>query len=244
MQESTATVLENTPLNQDVFRMTLRTSLTPLVKPGQFVNVQVPGMFLRRPISVCKTNGFDQITLVYKVVGEGTDILSKVKEDDEISLFGPLGTGFPIEKRNVMLIGGGVGVPPLVETAKRYRAQLNEVTVVLGFNDESQMILVNEFEQLGCKVYIATMDGSYGVQGTVMDAIRENAIEESFVLACGPLGMLKAINNAYSDGYISLEARMACGLGACMGCVVKDTNDAALRVCKDGPVFPIGKVVL
>lgn len=243
MNTDTAIILDNTKIARDVYRMILSTKLAPFVKCGQFVEVEVPGYFLRRPISVCEVDG-DTITLVYKVVGQGTNVMHNMQQGEKISLFGPCGTGFPVEEEDVVLIGGGVGVPPLVETAKQYRQIHKNVIVVLGFNTKEDMILVDAFQQLGCKVCIATMDGSFGTKGTVMDAIADNALSCDFVLSCGPLPMLKAISKSFTHGYISLEARMACGMGACMGCVVKDIHGESLRVCKDGPVFEIGKVVL
>ena len=146
--------------------------------------------------------------------------------EGQLDIFGPLGNGFPIEdKEEVLLIGGGVGVPPLYETAKQYLSKNARVTVVLGANDADSVFYVDEFKTLGCDVYVATMDGSLGTKGTALDVIKENNVTCPFVLSCGPLPMLKAINEQYSEGYISLEARMACGLGACMGCVVKDVED-------------------
>ena len=243
MKTDQAIILENTNIVKDVYRMKLSTKLASLVQCGQFVEVEVPGFFLRRPISVCEANE-DTITLVYKVVGNGTAAMHKMQQGETLSLFGPCGTGFPIQDEDVVLIGGGVGVPPLLETAKQYLHFNKNVSVVLGFNTKEDMILVEDFRKLGCEVSIATMDGSFGTKGTVMDAIETNHISCDFVLSCGPLPMLKAISHTFTHGYISLEARMACGMGACMGCVVKDKNGESLRVCKDGPVFEIGKVVL
>ncbi len=243
MKCTDALIIENVKLNEDVLRMKLKTDIAPLVRCGQFVQVQVPGFFLRRPISVCCTEG-DTLTLVYKVVGQGTDAMAQMKPQQTVSLIGPLGTGFPLLDRDVTLIGGGVGVPPLVETAKQYRSRGFHVTCVLGFNRSADMILVNEMKELGSEVETATMDGSYGVRGTVIDAIREKGIAVDMVLACGPLPMLKAVCECASDGYVSLESRMACGFGACMGCVVKTPEGESRRVCTEGPVFRIGEVVL
>lgn len=243
MIQENAKILKQECIAKDVYQLTLETSISSCAKPGQFVQVAVPGFYLRRPISISQI--IDKgIVLVYRVVGEGTAKMSELQQDDCLDLFGPLGTGFPIEDKDVLLIGGGIGVPPLLETAKAYIQNGKKVTFVAGYNDKSQVILDEEFRKLGCDIYYATMDGSLGTKGTVLNAIEENNITTSFVEACGPLPMLKAIQEKYNDGYISLEARMACGLGACMGCVVKDTKEDALRVCKDGPVFPIGKVVL
>lgn len=242
MECNDAKILSNENLAPDIYAMEMETSISSRVKPGQFVQVQVPGFYLRRPISVCEING-NRMTLIYKVVGQGTDVMHNMHAGEHINLFGPLGNGFPIEDRNVVLIGGGVGIPPLVETAKHYCTNGKHVTAVLGFNTREQIFLAERLEELGCDVIIATMDGTFGVKGTVMDAMKEKNIAGDFVEACGPMPMLKAVS-ASCHGYISLESRMACGIGACMGCVVKDIHGESLRVCKDGPVFEIGKVVL
>lgn len=244
MKTEISKIFENKNIAKDVYRIVLNTSIAKDVQCGQFVQVEVPNYFLRRPISVSEVIDDNTLVIIYKVVGDGTKVLSQLKENEEVSLFGPCGTGFPIKDTSVTLIGGGVGVPPLLETAKHYISNKQHVSVVLGFNSKDDMILVEAFEKLGCEVYIATMDGSFGTKGTVIDAINENQLDVDYVLACGPLPMLKAIQNTYSNGYISLESRMACGMGACMGCVVKDNEGNSLRVCKDGPVFEIGKVVL
>lgn len=222
--------------------MELKTDLAKTAKPGQFIEITVPGFYLRRPISISEIRE-DVLVIIYKVLGEGT--LKMTELEGKLDIFGPLGNGFPIEdKEEVLLIGGGVGVPPLYETAKQYLNKNARVTVVLGANDADSVFYVDEFKALGCDVYVATMDGTLGTKGTALDAIKENNVTCPFVLSCGPLPMLKAINEQYSEGYISLEARMACGLGACMGCVVKDVEGHSLRVCKDGPVFEMGKVAL
>ena len=193
-------------------------------------------------INICKA----YFVIVYKVVGDGTLALAKKHAHHTIDVFGPLGSSYPIhENRNeVLLIGGGVGVPPLYELAKQYRVLRKEVHVVLGFNDKDSIFYEQEFKALGCHVVVATMDGSYGVKGTVMDAIQAHAITCDFTYSCGPRPMLKAIEAAYQKGYMSFESRMACGIGACMACVAKDKKEADLyhRICKEGPVFPIGKV--
>ena len=238
-----ALILKNEKIPADTFRIILKTDIAEEVQCGQFVQVQVPGFYLRRPISVCMADE-ETLTLVYKTVGDGTKAMSEMEAGQSINLFGPLGHGFPVEKRSVLLIGGGVGTPPLLLTAKKYIEAGQKVTAVLGYNDKASLMLEEEFRELGASVYAATMDGSCGTQGTVLDAIRENGIEETYVLACGPLPMLKAVSAAYSEGCVSLESRMACGMGACMGCVVKDQNGESMRVCKDGPVFEIGKAVL
>lgn len=242
MECNQAEIISNVQLVTDIYEMKLTAPMCAQVRPGQFVQVQIPGFYLRRPISVCEVNG-SEMTLIYKVVGQGTSSMHAMQAGEMLNLFGPLGTGFPIEDRDVVLIGGGVGIPPLVETAKQYRCMGRHVTAVLGFNTKDQIFLTDRFQKLGCDVIIATMDGSLGTRGTVLDAMKEHHVSSGFVEACGPMPMLKAVS-ASCQGYISLESRMACGIGACMGCVVKNRNEESLRVCKDGPVFAIGKVVL
>lgn len=242
--ENNAKILYNVPIARDIWKMELETPIAAQAKPGQFVMISIPSYFLRRPISISDTTD-TTLTLIYKIMGQGTDAMHLMKTGDTLNLVGPLGQGFPVlPKEEVLLIGGGVGVPPLLKTAKAYLANGSKVKVVMGFNSAADIFYQDAFEQLGIIPYIATMDGSYGTKGTVLDAIAHHNILTEFVMACGPLPMLKAVQNAYSEGYISLEARMGCGIGVCMGCIVHDANGMALRVCKNGPVFPIGKVVL
>ena len=243
MQENSV-ILSNTEIAKDIWRMEIKTNLAKKSRPGQFIEISVPGFYLRRPISICEIKN-ESLIIIYKVLGQGTEKMTELTSNDLLDIFGPLGNGFPIEDQDkVLLVGGGVGVPPLYETAKQYRLKGSKVDVVLGFNDEESIFYKEEFEQLGCNVEIATMDGSVGTKCTVFDAIQANKIDTDFISACGPLMMLKALDATYTKGYISLEARMACGLGACMGCVVKDKEGNSLRVCKDGPVFEVGKVAL
>ena len=237
-----ATILSNVSIAKDIWKMELKTELYKEAKPGQFINIKIPGFYLRRPISISEIKD-DGLVIIYKVLGEGTEELTHFEKGEILDVFGPLGNGFELEDTDsVILIGGGVGVPPLYELAKRFVAKNVHVDVVLGFNDASQIFYENEFKEIGANVYIATMDGSYGVKGTVIDAIEKNGINTDMIYTCGPTPMLRALNQKYTKGYVSLEARMACGLGACMGCVVKDREGHSLRVCKDGPVFPVGKV--
>lgn len=238
-----AIIKENINIAKDIYKMTLETKIANLASQGQFVEIEVEGYFLRRPISICEIKE-NEIVIIYKVVGDGTKVMSSWTSNKEVSLFGPCGNGFPLLDEDITLIGGGIGVPPLYECAKRYIANNKNVNVILGFNTKEDCILEEEFKKLGCEVNVATMDGSYGDKGTVLDSIDKNNIKVNTILACGPLGMLKAINDKYDKGYLSLEARMACGMGACMGCVVKDVNDNSLRVCHDGPVFEIGRIKL
>lgn len=238
-----AIVLENICIAKDTYQMELKTQLCDVLKPGQFIEIEVPPFYLRRPISICEIKD-DSVIIIYKVVGEGTKKMSTYKKDKEVSIFGPCGNGFPILDKDVSLIGGGVGVPPLYEVAKRYKNNGKTINVILGFNTKEDIILKEEFEKLNVDVYIATMDGSYGSKGNVIDLINDKKLDINFINACGPLPMLRALNQNYKDGYISLESRMACGIGACMGCVIKDVSNNSLRVCKDGPVFELGKVII
>lgn len=244
MIEQNALILSNTCIAKDIYKMELQTDIAPLAKPGQFIQIALPGLSLRRPISISWTEG-NVLRIVYKIMGTGTDLMHTLKAGDQLNIFGPLGMGFPLAmKDEVLILGGGVGVPPLLKTAKAYLDKGAKVQVVLGFNTAADVFYVDAFEQIGITPVVCTMDGSVGVKGTVMDGIAANQIETPFVLACGPLPMLKAIQLAYKEGYISLESRMGCGFGVCMGCVVMDNTGNYIRVCKNGPVFPIGKVVL
>ena len=246
MQEERGLILSNQKIAKDTNRMEIQANIVKDMKPGQFVNVQVEGYMLRRPISICSVEGKNSFVIIYKVVGDGTKKLSTMRRQEIIDVFGPLGSSYPIheEENEVLLIGGGVGVPPLYELAKQYRKLGTKVYVVLGFNDSDSIFYENEFERLGCEVVIATMDGSYGVKGTVIDAIDARNITCDFTCSCGPRPMLKAVEARYTRGYMSFESRMACGIGACMACVAKDKKEENMyhRICKEGPVFPIGKV--
>ena len=216
------------------------------IKAGQFYMLKINGQtLLPRPISICEKND-GQITFVYAVVGKGTEEFSKLKTGDAIPIIGPLGNGFPFEEaegKKVFLMGGGIGVPPILELAKQMNCEKKQI--VVGYRD-AQTFLKEEFEQNG-ELYISTEDGSVGTKGNVMDAIRENALEADMIYACGPTPMLRAIKQyAEENGiecYISLEERMACGIGACLACVCKSKEKDAhsnvnnKRICKDGPVF-------
>lgn len=247
MKVEKSRIEENTCIALDTYKMVLHSQLGKEMQPGQFINIKVNGFTLRRPISISSIED-ERYTIVYKVVGEGTKVLSSMKTGAKIDVLGPLGTGFPIHEEQdcILIVGGGVGVPPLYEVAKRYRQLNKNVEVVLGFNDAQSIFYEDEFVQLGCNVSIATMDGSYGTKGTVLDAIKAKSIQNDFIYSCGPMPMLRALEANYTKGYTSFEARMACGIGACMGCVCKDKEDGELyyRICKEGPVFPIGKVGL
>ena len=229
-------VISNTLLAPSVFKMELEGETSALTRPGQFINFKIEGLYLRRPISVCDYSD-NTITVIYKVVGEGTEIMSKAEKGDEFDILVGLGNGFDtsLSGEKPLLIGGGVGVPPLYKLCKELIAKGKEVSVVLGFNNESEIFYKNEFEQLGAKVYITTVDGSYGIKGFVTNAMEQ--IDYDYFYTCGPEPMFKAIENAVKvSGQYSFEERMGCGFGACMGCSCK-TKYGNKRICKDGPVL-------
>lgn len=244
MIEHIVEIKENKEIAKKIFKMKLSCDFANKIKPGQFINIAVQGFILRRPISVSDI-GKDEFTIIYKIVGEGTEKLSKMRKGETLNVLGPLGRFFSIHENeeDILIIGGGIGIPPLYEVAKEYRKIGKNVVAVLGFNDTDSAYLYDEFENLGCKVYIATMDGSFGIKGNVIDVIERNNLR-GFIYSCGPEVMLKAVENKFKRGYISKESRMACGIGACMGCVCKDKSDPGkyYRICKEGPVFEIGKV--
>lgn len=246
MQEEKTRIISNCKIAKDTYRMQLQAAMAKDMLAGQFVHIKIEGCILRRPISICSIEDKDQFVIIYKVVGEGTKTLATLHADAFLDVFGPLGSFYPLheELEEVLLIGGGVGVPPLYELAKQYRKRNRKVQVVLGFQDAQSVFYEQEFASLGCYVVIATMDGTRGEKGTVMDAIHAQRMTCDFIYSCGPTNMLKAIEAVYSKGYMSFESRMACGIGACMACVAKDKKEADRyhKICKEGPVFPIGKV--
>ena len=229
-------IKQNTPLTSCVYRMTLQGDTSAITAPGQFVQVQVPGFYLRRPISVCDWDS-ETLTLVYKVVGNGTDAMCRMIPGTELDLLTGLGNGFDITRcgERPLLIGGGVGLPPMVGLCRCLMQAGKHPTVLAGFNTADEVFLREDVEKLGVPFVLATMDGSAGIKGLVTDALPE--IDFTDICACGPLPMLKAIMNA--DGHpaqLSFEERMGCGFGACMGCTCETTHGSK-RVCKDGPVF-------
>ncbi len=237
MKQVFFTVNSNEKLTESVYKMTLLGDTSAIERPGQFVNIQLDGLFLRRPISVCDVDK-GKLTIIYKVVGQGTEKMSKFKGGEELDVLVGLGNGYftDFSEDKPLLIGGGVGVPPLYYLAKCLLKEGKTPTVILGFNKAEEIFMKEEFEALGIKVIIATVDGSVGVKGFVTDAIKEVA-EYTHVYTCGPEPMLKAVYNATTtDGSYSFEERMGCGFGACMGCSCK-TKYGNKRICKDGPVL-------
>ena len=237
-------ILANEPLTQSVWRMVLEGDTQWITAPGQFVNIALEGRYLRRPISVCD---YDErtITLIYKVVGDGTAQMSRMAAGAELDLLTGLGNGFSIraEVRRPLLVGGGVGVPPLYHLAKRLLAAGRPVEVILGFNTAAECFYEEEFRALGCTVTVATADGSQGVRGFVTTALAERRPDFDYFYACGPLPMLRALAEAVEqDGQLSFEERMGCGFGACMGCSCQ-TKYGNKRICKEGPVLEKGEII-
>ncbi|MBO4562139.1 MAG: dihydroorotate dehydrogenase electron transfer subunit [Clostridia bacterium] len=234
MKQELLTVIENAPLTDAVYRMRL-SGCAGENRPGQFVNIRLEGFYLRRPISVCDfENGV--LTIIYKAVGRGTDAMTRVAPGEKLDVLTGLGNGYDLSAAGEapLLVGGGVGVPPLYYLAKELIKRGKAVSAVLGFNAASEIFYEDEFRALGASVAVTTVDGSRGIKGFVTDALPESA---TYLYACGPLPMLKALTKACPvSGELSLEERMGCGFGACMGCSIM-TKSGAKRVCKDGPVF-------
>lgn len=246
-----AVVLSQESIAKDIYSMWLKTGAASEARPGQFISMYTNdgSKLLPRPISICEINKEEgSLRVVYRVTGEntGTEQFSKMKSGEIVPIVGPLGNGFPCERaegKRVFLMGGGIGVPPILELAKQMNCGKKQI--VVGYRD-AETFLKEEFEQNG-EVYISTEDGSVGTKGNVMDAIRENSLEADVIYACGPTPMLRAIKNyAEENGiecWISLEERMACGIGACLACVCQSkekdhhSNVNNKRICKDGPVF-------
>ena len=235
MKQSIFEIVENVPLTASVYKMTLAGDTSAITAPGQFVNIKLQGRFLRRPISVNDVIG-DKLYLIYKVVGEGTADMSRMQKGEKLDILTGLGNGYDLSLagEHPLLLGGGVGVPPLYLLAKQLRAQGKRVSVVLGFNKADEVFYEKEFAALGCEVTVATADGSAGVKGFVTDALPEGY---THVYTCGPEPMLRAVyNKTTTSGQYSFEERMGCGFGACMGCSCK-TLTGYKRICKEGPVM-------
>ncbi len=236
MKQSIFQILSNTPLTDSVYKMVLSGDTSAITAPGQFVNIQLAGKFLRRPISVCDYDN-TSLTLVYKVVGKGTKAMSEMTGGESLDILTGLGNGYDLTPsgQKPVLLGGGVGVPPLYHLAKKLIEQGKNVSVILGFNSKSEIFYEEEFKNLGCDVTVTTVDGSYGVKGFVTTALA--GMDYSYFYTCGPEPMLKAVYKAATtSGQMSFEERMGCGFGACMGCSCK-TLTGYKRICKEGPVM-------
>lgn len=236
MKQVTYTLSEHRRIARGTYLMQLSGDTTAFIRPGQFLNLTLPGFYLRRPFSVCDWQE-GRATVIYKVLGAGTQAMTSLKEGTVFDALTGLGNGFDtgMSGSKPLLIGGGVGVPPLYRLARDLLSQGRQVQVALGFNAGEDVFLAEEFQRLGAEVLLATLDGSAGVKGLVLDACRMDAC--TYFYACGPTGMLKAVcRAACTSGQLSLEERMGCGFGACMGCTLI-TTQGPRRVCKEGPVF-------
>ncbi len=235
-------ITENKKIAKDIFLMKLAGDVSAVTASGQFVNIKLDGFYLRRPISVCDYDE-NTLTIIYKVVGEGTEAMAKLECGEELDVLVGLGNGYNLSKsgENPLLIGGGVGVPPMYNLCRKLVAEGKKVTVILGFNTKDEIFFEDEFKALGAEVYITTVDGSYGTKGFVTDVMKN--LTYSYFFTCGPMPMFKAIEaTAVTSGQYSFEERMGCGFGACMGCSCK-TKYGNKRICKDGPVLEREEII-
>ena len=241
MKQRLFEIQSNEQIAKNVYRMQLSGDTTGVL-PGQFVNIRVQGQFLRRPISVCNiADGI--LTIIYKVVGVGTEAMSHLPVGTQLDVLTVLGNGYDLSKAGdePLLVGGGVGVPPMYMLARQLRKMGKTVRVILGFNTKDEVFYEEEFRALGCDVTVTTVDGSHGVKGFVTNALDG---QQSYYYTCGPLPMIKALLQAAgTNGEVSMEERMGCGFGACMGCTIQ-TTQGPKRVCKEGPVFPAEELIL
>ena len=229
-------IKSNKQLTDSIFEMVLIGDTSSITAPGQFINIKLDGFYLRRPISICDYDD-TTITIIYKVVGDGTEVMSGMNSGEKLDVLCGLGNGFDTSKSmdKPVLIGGGVGVPPMYNLCKKLIAEGKKVTVILGFNKKDEIFYEEEFKKLGADVKVTTVDGSYGIKGFVTDALKDT--DYSYFYTCGPMPMFKAIEaTATTSGQYSFEERMGCGFGACMGCSCK-TKYGNKRICKDGPVL-------
>ena len=242
MKQSIFKITSNEKIARDIFKMTLAGDTSAITAPGQFVNIKLDGFFLRRPISVCDCVG-ENLTLIYKTVGNGTERISRMAAGDELDLLTGLGNGYNTKKSggSPLLVGGGVGVPPMYMLCRELISEGKNVTVVLGFNSKDDVFYENEFRALGADVHIATADGTYGIKGFVTDVIKD--MQYTFFYTCGPEPMFRAMHKIMkTPGQYSFEERMGCGFGACMGCSCK-TLTGNKRICKEGPVMESEEII-
>ena len=242
MKQGIFRITSNEKIARDIFKMTLAGDTSAITAPGQFVNIKLDGFFLRRPISVCDCVG-ENLTLIYKTVGRGTEQMSRMKNGDELDLLTGLGNGYntKISGGSPLLVGGGVGVPPMYMLCRELISEGKNVTVVLGFNSKDDVFYENEFRALGADVHIATADGTYGTKGFVTDVIKD--MQYTFFYTCGPEPMFRAMHKIMkTPGQYSFEERMGCGFGACMGCSCK-TLTGNKRICKEGPVMESEEII-
>ena len=242
MKQSIFEVKANTKIAENTYKMVLGGDCSGITASGQFVNIKLDGFFLRRPISVCDYND-NALTLIYKVVGIGTEYMAELGAGEKLDILTGLGNGYDLSKsgNEPVLIGGGAGVPPMYNLCRKLVAEGKKPKVILGFNKENELFFENEFKALGAEVTVTTADGSYGMKGFVTDALKN--MKYTYIYSCGPEPMLKAIyNTAETSGQLSFEERMGCGFGACMGCSCA-TKYGNKRICKDGPVLEMEEII-
>lgn len=248
------TVVSNEQIADKIFRIELQGDIVKEMNtPGQFVNIKVSNSYeflLRRPISICEINKEkNTFVMVYRADGAGTKKISQLKKGEEVDVLGPLGKGYDVytlkEGQTALLVGGGIGVPPLYELAKQFKNEGIKTIHILGFNNEKDVFYEDKFSELGT-TYVATADGTYGEKGFVTDVIKKYDIEYDKYFSCGPFAMLKVLTTMDEEkiGYISLEERMACGVGACYACVCEKQDGSISRVCYDGPVYESTEIAL
>lgn len=238
MKQGLFSITQNEKIAQSVYKMRLSGDTSAIKKAGQFVNIKLDGFFLRRPISVCDYTA-EELLIIYKVVGKGTEKMSAMEKGEQLDILTGLGNGYDltVKTEKPVLIGGGVGVPPLYKLAKELKKQGKRVSVILGFNSENEIFFEDEFKEIADRVLICTADGSYGIKGFVTDAVKD--IDFDYFFTCGPEPMFKALESTIDkniSGQMSFEQRMGCGFGACMGCSCK-TLTGNKRICREGPVL-------
>ena len=242
MKDTYFNLIENKKIAKNTYLCVLEGDVSDISASGQFVNIKLDGFYLRRPISVCDVEG-DKLTLIYKAVGAGTEVMANTKPGEKWLVLTGLGNGYDLSKSGdkPLLIGGGAGVPPMYYLAKKLIAQGKVPSVILGFGSADEVFFKEEFESLGAKVYVTTVDGSFGIKGFVTNAIDD--IDYTYFYTCGPEPMLKAVyEKSTSSGQFSFEERMGCGFGACMGCTCK-TKYGNKRICRDGPVLEKEEII-
>lgn len=238
MKQGLFSITQNEKIAQSVYKMRLSGDTSAIKKAGQFVNIKLDGFFLRRPISVCDYTA-EELLIIYKVVGKGTEKMSAMEKGEQLDILTGLGNGYDltVKTERPVLIGGGVGVPPLYKLSKELKNQGKRVSVILGFNSENEIFFEDEFKEIADRVLICTADGSYGIKGFVTDAVKD--IDFDYFFTCGPEPMFKALESTIDkniSGQLSFEQRMGCGFGACMGCSCK-TLTGNKRICREGPVL-------
>ena len=242
MKDTLFELIKCEQIAKNTYLWRLKGDISDISAPGQFVNIKLSGFYLRRPISVCDAED-GVLTIIFKAVGSGTELMAKMQPGEKLWVLTGLGNGYDTAGSGnaPLLIGGGAGVPPMYMLAKKLIKEGKTPTVILGFNSKDEVFFEKEFSDLGCKVLVTTADGSYGIRGFVTDAMQD--LDYTYFYTCGPMPMLRAINDkSKTEGQFSFEERMGCGFGACMGCSCK-TKFANKRICRDGPVFTKEEII-